>query len=155
MKKAIILGGIGIAALFAFGGKKVAQINNSFKNLRVKINGIKNLSFTGNSITFNLDINLINSGGIPIDVATYGTINLRRLIFKDSNGTVIGESYPNITGINIPAYNSVRFQSVPTSIPISNIGIAATTLLKSFSNPALLQINPEIETPAGIYLIGS
>jgi hypothetical protein len=153
MKKALAIGALAITGLFFFGKRKAISVSQTLKSITIKVNGIKNIKLSGTSINFDTDLNLMNPTAQNLTIETAGAITLSKLIFKDLNGNPIGESYPNITDINIPAGETLRLSKIPTSIPIGIIGSAINAIMSSLSNPGAILVSAEIDTPAGTFLI--
>lgn len=153
MKKALIIGGVAIAVLATLASKKIGNISEAVKGLKVKITSLKNVRFSGGNIVFDLDISITNNTLQDLNVNTFGAILLKEITFSNSVGEVIGSSYPNLTNINIPSGQTVIYKGLETQLPLGNIGLALNTALNVLKNPALLNISADLETPTGIYTI--
>ena len=153
MKKTLTIAAIVAGAIFVYGRNKVKDISSIFKKLQIKITGVKNLSIGFAGISLNLDIQITNPTSTPLLINTGGAATLKRLIYKDAGGNFLGESFPNLTEIEIPAGATINILDIPTTVMANNIGSTINSILDIFKNPQSLQVSAEIETPAGTYLI--
>ena len=153
MKKILITAGIGIALATMMSRKKVANTYTALKGLALKVNGISDLKIKSNGLQFNLDINITNTSPFALSVDSFGSVKLSKLTFKTINGTPLGDSFPNITNIEIPAGQTLQLPNVPTLIPISNIGGTINAMLSAFKNPDNLVVSSTFDTPVGQYTV--
>lgn len=153
MKKALAIAAFAVAGLAVFGRQKAVDVSRAIKGLRVGVKGIRNISIKGNGINFDLDLSITNTTTIPLGIQTGGAVTLSRLIFKDRQDNAIGESFPNISQIQIAPGETLRLSDIPTVVAVKNIGPALNVAINAFSNPESMNITAELNTPAGKYLI--
>lgn len=153
MKKLIVIGSLGVLFLYRYGKKKLQDINLVLKDLSIDVIGINNPKLNNRSISFNVTIALTNNSALPLTVSTGQIIKLRKLIFKDHNNVILGESTTDISNISIAASETIIIPDIPTILPIKNIGLAINTVLNTISKVGLLKVTAELETPAGTILI--
>lgn len=148
MRKIIAIGAI-VGALALAGKNKVEDYVDDyvtiFSKLKVKFLSLTNLGFANGGITCKINIRITNTSNINLDIVTGNYITLRRVLFYNDVGEFLGESYPNISAIQIPAKSAIELNNIPTEIPITQIEDIFGTALSIFSNPENLHVKIELE----------
>lgn len=157
MKKVLAISALVIGGLIAYGSNKASQITGVLSGLKIRVQSIRNIGFdlATQSVRFNVDVQLTNPDSMPLTINSAGAATLTRIVYHDSQNNLIGESFPDLTSINIPAYQSIIVPNVPTQIPIANTGLAVNAIINALSNPSTLRVGADINTPAGTFMIGN
>lgn len=155
MKNIIVYGGLAAAGIYFFGRNKVQDIGSVINNLQVKVKAVKNLKLDFKQINFNLDIQLINPTQIPLSVSSGNVITLKQIDFFDKSGKLLAQSYPNISGIEIPSNNGIILTGVPTQILTENVGVIFDGLLNSALSAKSLQYRLHLESLGKTFTINA
>ncbi|WP_299431593.1 hypothetical protein [uncultured Aquimarina sp.] len=153
MKKLLlVVAGIGFATYY-FGSKKVTEIKGVVDKLKLNVNGIRDLKISSGGLKFNIDLNIQNPTSQNLDLNTAQVVTLSKLKFFAKNGDFLGESFPNLTNIQIPANGSVNIPNLETFVKVSNFGNLLNNVLQLFSNPSNLKVSAELSALGQTYTI--
>lgn len=153
MKKLLIgIAAIGLATYY-FGNKKVTEVKSVVDQLKLQVNGIRNLQVSSGGIKFKIDLNINNPTDQPLNLNTAQVVTLSRLRFFANNGDFIGESFPNISDISIPAYGSINIPNLDTFVKVSNLGNLFNNVLQLFAEPSNLKVQAELSALGQTYTI--
>ncbi len=153
MKKILLLSA-GVALTVAyFGKKKVTEIKDVMDRLKLGVNGIRGIRLSSGGLNFKIDLNIHNPTNRDLVLNTAQIITLSKLSFYAKNGDFLGESFPNITGITIPANNSVNIPDLNTFVKVENFGNLINNVLGIFANPARLEVKAELSAMGQTYTI--
>ncbi|GAA4274956.1 hypothetical protein U6A24_12590 [Aquimarina gracilis] len=153
MKKLLLLGGAAFLASTYFGKQKITEIRNVIDSLILRVNGIRNFKFDLTGLNFDIDLNITNPTTENLNLQTGNMITLRRLLFYTDQGEFIGQSFPNLTGIEIPANGTINIANLRTHIDTGNIGTLINNAIGLFIDPSKLQVKAEIESLGKLYTI--
>ncbi len=153
MKKILVVGGIFALAATYFGKQKVTEIRNVIDKLLMRVNGIHNFKMDTAGVRFEINLNITNPTNQALSLVTGNMITLKRLLFYSNTGEFIGESYPNLTGIEIPANGNINIPNLKTSIKTANFGNLINNALGVLINPSKLKVKAEIESLGKTYII--
>jgi len=153
MKKLLVIGGIAAFLLYRKVNQKVQNINEALKDIRFQLLGIQDVKVRFSSIQFMATIAIVNDSDIPVSINTLGVATLKRLIFRTNNGDFLGESFPQLSKIDIGPRQSIVIDQIPTQLPIKDLGLVFNAALNALANQANIKVTAEIETPAGVFLI--
>lgn len=145
MKNYLLFGGLALAGFTLFGKKKLTGISQVAQQLEVKVKGIKNLKVTFSAIHFNVSIELFNPTDQDLTVHTGKMLTLRSIRFYDQSGKFIGESFPNLNNIEIPAKSGINLTSIPTTINLKNIDAAFNSLVNNALNQQAMKYEMNFE----------
>ncbi|MBW1297822.1 hypothetical protein [Aquimarina litoralis] len=153
MKKLLLgIGAVGLA-MYYFGNRKVTEVRSVVDQLKLQVNGIRNLNVSSGGIKFKIDLNIQNPTNQPLTLNTAQLVTLSKLRFFAPNGDFIGESFPNISDISIPAYGSISVPNLDTFVKVSNIGHLFNNVLQLFAEPSSLKVQAELSALGQTYTI--
>lgn len=112
-KKLFIGTGIAVAALFAFGAKKVKAGKEVLSNLKFTVKSISHIRLDWPEIIFNLDLNVTNNTNIDFGATLGSSISIKKIEVFNEEGVLLGSASTNIYSIDLPAYETI---SLPTII---------------------------------------
>lgn len=115
MKTGTLLIGASILGFFAFGFKKVSDVNNLAKNIKPELKKINSVNFQDGKILLNVSIYLKNNSEYGTDLTKL--ITLKELKLYNESGKLLALTKPEISGL--------YFEPKQT-ITIDNINITAT-----------------------------
>ncbi len=153
MKNLLLLGGVALVAVSYYGKRKVTEIRNVIDSLILGVSGIHNFNFAAGNLTFDIDLKIANPTNQALNVQTGNLITVKRLLFYSQKGDFIGESFPNLSSIEIPAHGSISIKNLATQINTSNLGNLINNALSIFTDANNLQVKAEIESLGKIYMI--
>ena len=142
MKKYIVIGGLALAGyqLFKAGSNKLGSIQNVAKNLIVKIASISTPNIVDGGVTFNTNLSISNPTSEPLNLDGNSIVTISKIDFYTASGDFLGESFPNITGISIPANSTIQIKNVPTFVRVVNFGNLLTNAINIYLDPKQLKI---------------
>lgn len=139
MKKIAIYSAAAAGLYFLFS--KGRQLYAVLKNIDVKVIGIRDIKIGLKQSTVILDVELINTGNIPIDINTAGLAVVQRLSIYSSKGTLIGVSELGKTSLSIPVGGKQTIKNIPTVLYSAYVLEAMT----DFENIADVRVTVDIE----------
>ncbi len=148
----LLIGGVAFGAMY-FGKQKVTEIKNVVDALLLRVNGIRNFQIETTGVNFDIDLDITNPTKEGLHLSTGNLVTLKRLLFYSESGQFIGESFPNLSGIEIPARGSMNIPNLSTSIDISNIGNLFNSAIGIFIDPSKLNVKAELESLGKTYTI--
>lgn len=155
MKKLLIIGGIGIAALSIFGFKKISDYSNVIDQLTVRPAGIADLfsGFNLNVSRFKLKLRIDNPTDLDFNISTIGLITIKKVLILNSKGELLATTTINSNQINIPAKGFTITEWLP--IEIATLSTIQNLLSGSGIDPQDFIYKVEINIAgAGDYIIG-
>ncbi|WP_271770467.1 hypothetical protein [Aquimarina algiphila] len=153
MKNILLLVGGAVIGSMYFGKQKVTEIRNVIDALLLRVNGIRNFQLESTGVNFDIDLDITNPTEQGLNLSTGNLVTLKRLLFYSESGQFIGESFPNLSGIEIPAKGSMNIPNLSTSIDISNIGSLFNSAIGIFIDPSKLNVKAELESLGKSYII--
>lgn len=153
MKSALIVGVLAIGGIYILGKNKAIEIGSQLTSLEAQVSKIKIVGFTTKAINFMASVILRNPTDTAVNIKTGGVVTLQRLIFRDTGGAVIGESYPSIASLTIPSKGSIELNDIPSSMDFKSLGLALNAAIAAINDPSAIQVTAELKTPAGIITI--
>lgn len=106
-KNILIASGLFLAAISAFGYKKVKAGQEVLKNLEFTVKSISGIYFSFPDIAFNVELNVKNKTNIDFGATLGSSIVIKRIDLFDEQGTYLGNAITNIYSINLPAYETI------------------------------------------------
>ncbi|PHS04363.1 MAG: hypothetical protein COA88_13605 [Kordia sp.] len=155
MKNIILISGLLLTAGFLFTKNKVknviADYESIFKQLKIKLAGIKNLNISNGQLTARVTLNITNPTTTNLGLDTNSYVTLKKLLFYTESGKYIGEALPNISNIQLPAQQTITSPEIPVIVPLNNNAINVGFEL--LTNSKNLQVKAEIEAFNTTYTI--
>lgn len=154
MKKILLLGGAA-AAYWAYkaGSNKVDTIKQTVEALIIKVASVSNFNIIDGGITFNTTLRVTNPTPNPLNLNAQQLVTIRKISFYTNDGQYLGVSYPNITGISIPANGVIMVSDIPTQVKVSNFGTLLNNAIGLFLDPNKLKITTEIDALGRTYTV--
>jgi hypothetical protein len=128
LKRILLIGGAGLAALSAFGAKKAFDIKGVVEQLEFslgKVSSWPEIFFP--NIRLAVDVVISNPSQTPLDVSTGGLIKITKISVFDRAGQLVGEAQLNLDSISVPAFGSVALKNVKIQGPINGVLSTITT----------------------------
>jgi hypothetical protein len=123
-KKALIIGGLSIAAFALFSRKKFAAAQQVLGNLQVEIHNISNINFQLPNVFFDAVIKLTNPTNIDFGATTASKITVKQIRAYTNQGVLVGTANTNVYSLDLPANSS-------TLLPTANVQVRGLDLLES------------------------
>jgi len=155
MKNILIISGLLLTAGVLFAKDKatavIANYEDVFKQLQIKLAGIKNINISNGMLTANVSLQISNPTTTDLGVDMQNYVTLKKLLFYTESGKYIGEALPNISNIQLPANQTITTPEIPVLIPLNTNAI--TIGLELLSNSKNIQVKAEIEALNTTYTI--
>jgi len=155
MKNIIIISALVLGAGFLFAKGKVKNIiadyEKVFKQLKIKLGGIKNLNISNNKLSARVILHITNPTTTSLGLDTNSYITLKKLLFYTGTGKYIGEALPNISNIQLPAQQTISTPEIPVIVPLNNDIFSIG--LELASNSKNIQVKAVIEAFSKTYTI--
>jgi len=155
MKNILIISGLLFTAGVLFAKDKatavIANYEDVFKQLQIKLAGIKNINISNGMLTANVSLQISNPTTTDLGVDMQNYVTLKKLLFYTESGKYIGEALPNISNIQLPANQTITTPEIPVLIPLNTNAI--TIGLELLSNSKNIQVKAEIEALNTTYTI--
>ena len=129
------------------GISKLNALKAFIETLNVVLNKIHNIkvNLLKNKATFLADITIVNPNKSQFNLETIGLVKLKRVLFYEPNGVLIGSGVVNISAINIEAGEDFVLKNIPFSTSLTT-GFAK---LKTFlQKPETTKVLIELEFEA-------
>tara|TARA_R110000751_G_scaffold40862_4_gene96428 strand:+ start:2462 stop:2923 length:462 start_codon:yes stop_codon:yes gene_type:complete len=153
MKKLLLFTGIALGGIYYFGQQKLIDIKSIVQQLQFKLLKMYDVKIESSAVKFKVDLSITNPTQQNLAADANGFVTLSKLKYYNLQEEMIGQSNVDVQKIMIAAGETIRFESLETSIPISNVGGAINTILNRFKNPDNIIVKAELTTPAGVYII--
>lgn len=128
-KNLLIIGALLIGSLAFFSTKKVLDVKDIAKNLKINIKSIKNIKISGGKLKFTLALNITNNTDAGFAAKTFNLFKLISVDLFTNQGDFLGQALTNIDGISLPPATTTPVEGIEMEVPLLSL---ATTLL---SNP--------------------
>jgi len=152
MKKIILISSLILASGFFLSKEKVknliADYESVFKQLKIKLAGIRDLNIANSQLTARVILNITNPTSTDLGLDTNSYVTLKKLLFYTGSGKFIGTAYPEINNIQLPAGKILTTPEIPVIVPI-----VPDVLLELALNSKNLQVRAEIEALNTTYTI--
>lgn len=140
---------LGVAAVAVggslyFGKNKYDGYQQVLQNLEINLKGIKGVKFSGGSIIFNCDVEILNPTNVAVNVPGKQLV-VKNLHFYTPKGVYLGVANPNVSEISLPANGKRLITNIPVTLSLSSIGNSLSEILDIVSNTDLLQITADLE----------
>jgi len=147
MKNIIIISSLIVASAFFLSKEKVKNIisnyENVFKQLKIKLGGIRNLNISNNKLSARVILHITNPTTTSLGLDTNSYITLKKLLFYTGTGKYIGEALPNISNIQLPAQQTISTPEIPVIVPLNNdifsIGLELASNSKNIQVKAVIE----------------
>lgn len=140
---------VGVVTASFVARNKYNKIVELVNNLRVKLVKIHDIQAAKNAVLVRLDLVLLNNSLQQVTVNSGNHIALKKIIFLDQNGTVLGTAEKHINNIEIDKFGSYSIDDINLVIPTKNIG----ALIYTFFNNTGISVKAEIEVLNDHYII--
>lgn len=140
MIKYLLIGGAALGGLALLTKDKVSGIAAVAKELKVNVTKLKNIKLNGlQSLSLFVDLQVYNPTQQDLTISTGKILNLQKIRFFDRTGKFLGESYPQIPGIEIPAQNGINVSNIPVIINLQNAGALINAAADAFLSQSQLK----------------
>ena len=132
MNKLLLIGGAAIAGLALLGKGKASTLGYVIEKLDVSVKKMRNIKIEGFSkLNLTVDVQLYNPTDENLTLTAGKVVRLVKMEFYDRNGRFLGESYPNVDGIQIPARSGITLTNIPVKLNLQNAGALLDAALSS------------------------
>lgn len=140
MIKYLLIGGAALGGLALLTKDKVTGIAAVAKELKVSVTKLKNIKLAGlQALNLTIDLQVFNPTPQNLTISTGKVLTLSKIRFFDRTGKFLGESYPQVSGIEIPAQSGLTVSNIPVVINLQNAGAVLNTLVDTALSQSQLQ----------------
>ena len=132
MYKLLIYGGAALAGLALLGKNKASTLGYVIDKLDVSVKKMRNIKLSGLTVlNLIVDVQLYNPTAENLTLTAGKVVRLVKMEFYDTTGRFLGESYPNIDGIEIPARSGLTLTGIPVKLNLQNADALINAALSS------------------------
>ncbi len=149
---------LGVGALAAtgmafFGKNQLSGYKNVIKNLGIRINKVKEVTFDQN-VNFKVDIMVANPTPTAVNVPG-NLINIKKLHFYTLKGEKLAEAVTNISDIVLPANGTREITNIPVTSSLEQLGNNIGDILNIALDSNQLKIAAEIEAFGKSFIVNA
>lgn len=128
IKKILLIGGAGLAALSVFGAKKALDVKGVVEQLEISLARISSwpeIYFP--NVRLSIDVLITNPTQVPLDISTGGLIKITKISVYNRAGKLVGEAQLGLDSISVPPMGSTALKDVKIQGPINSVLGAITS----------------------------
>lgn len=144
IKSILAVAAVAVGSSIFFGKNKYDQYSQVLNNLQFKLKNLKNISFNGGKVVFDVDIELINPTPVAIDIPGEKLV-VKKLHFYTNTGKPLGIALPNLSNIEMPANGSRTITNIPVKLSLAEIGNSFSEILNIVLDPKQLKISADLQ----------
>ena len=144
VKTILLVSAAAIGSGIVFGKNKVNRYKEVLEKMEVNPKGVRNFKLQGSSLAFDIDVELVNPTGIPVDIPG-NLITVKNLHFFTATGKKLGTATPNVAQISLPANGSRLITNIPAVFDLRAIGASFTEAVQIALNPDAMLVATDIQ----------
>ena len=154
MRNLVILGVAALAyGAYRFGNNKIDSVRQTIQSLQIRVGSISNLGLADGGVRFNTNLTVTNPTNQALNLNAQEVVKISKIRFFTDTGQFLGESNPNITGIQIGPLSTITVRDIPTFVRVSNFGALLNNAIGLFLDPNKLKIKTELTALGRTYTI--